>query len=285
MARGRFIANKITTDRQVNELSSDTCRLAYTWMITLADKEGRVIGEPEMLLALLFPRRRDISAEQIEQFIIEWVNSGFIFVFENSDGDKVLQLINFEKHQVGLRKDKEPESVYDSPDKCRIIDGKFPEKVRVKLREVEEEEEVNNNKIEVEEEVEEEVNRKTDPAPATDPDLEGINQFTREEVSEERDLVKIYMNVTGNMGLPVKSGDRIALIDSLRQIHANKNSHTTEYLRPFFKAWLDRSYSRTNIGWLDWAMSGEVKDKKDRKDSPMQEKSASQRRLEKLMGG
>jgi hypothetical protein len=116
----------------------------------------------------------------------------------------------------------------------------------------------------------------------SDPDLEGINQFTRDERIEERELVTIYMNVTGNMGLPVKSGDRIALIESLRQIHANKNSHTTEYLRPFFKAWLDRNYSKTNIGWLDWAMSGEIKDKKD---SPAKEKSATARRLEKLRGG
>jgi hypothetical protein len=112
-------------------------------------------------------------------------------------------------------------------------------------------------------------------------DLEGINQFTREEVSEERDLVTIYMNVTGNMGLPVKSADRKALIESLGEIYFNKKDQTTDYLRPFFKAWVDHNYSKTNFGWLDWAMAGEIKGKKD---SPKEEKSASQKRLEKLMG-
>lgn len=283
MARGRFISNKITTDRQVHELSSDTCRLAYTWMITLADKEGRVIGEPEMLLALLFPRRRDITVSQMEAYIDEWINAGFVFMFLGNDGDRVLQLVNFEKHQVGLRKDKEPDSAYDCPDNCRIIAGKIPENVRVNRIE----EEVKLNRNGMEEEVEAEENGKDEPAPASDPDLEGITPFTRDEVDEERELATIYMNVTGNMGLPVKQTDRKALIESLRDIHANKNSHTMEYLRPFFKAWCERGYSRVNIGWLDWAIAGEVKDKKDprSKGYPMQEKSATDRRLEKLRGG
>ena len=135
MARGRFVSTKIMTDRQVHELSSDTCRLAYTWMITLADREGRVIGEPEMLLAQIFPRRRDVKVDDMEKFIDEWVTAGFIIVYIGSDGDKVIQLINFEKHQTGLRKDREPESSFDNPEDCRIIAGKLPEENPVKLRE------------------------------------------------------------------------------------------------------------------------------------------------------
>ena len=129
MARGRFISNKIAIDRKVHELSSDTCRLAYTWSITFADREGRIIGEPEMLLALVFPRRRDITIETIQSYIDEWVRAEFIYIYLNGDGDKVIQFINFEKNQVGLRKDKEPESVYDHPDNCRIIVGNVPDKL------------------------------------------------------------------------------------------------------------------------------------------------------------
>lgn len=144
MARGRFISNKISTDRKVHELSSDTCRLAYTWSITFADREGRVIGEPEMLLALVFPRRREISVEQMQSFIDEWVKADFIFIYRNEDGDRVIQFKNFEKNQVGLRKDKEPESIFTLPDKLRIIAGTFPEECGVNRIE----ENVNKNGIE-----------------------------------------------------------------------------------------------------------------------------------------
>ena len=137
MARGRFLSNKIATDRKVHELSNDTCRLAYTWSISFADKEGRVIGEPEMLLALIFPRRRDITIEIMQSFIDEWVKANFIFIYQNSDGDRVIQFINFEKNQVGLRKDKEPESLFDNPEDCRIIAGRLPEKDRVNINRIE----------------------------------------------------------------------------------------------------------------------------------------------------
>lgn len=144
MARGRFTSNKIATDRKVHELSSDTCRLAFTWSITFADREGRVIGEPEMLLAMVFPRRRDITIEDMQGYIDEWVKADFIFVYLNSDGDKVIQFKNFEKNQVGLRKDKEPESIFDHPDNCRIVAGKVTDKLP--SNRIEEEE--NKNRIE-----------------------------------------------------------------------------------------------------------------------------------------
>ena len=135
MARGRFISNAVITDRQIHELSSDTCRLAYTWMITLADREGRVIGEPDLLLAQLFARRLgEITPDDIEGFIREWVNAGFVVWYEGGDGDRVLQLVNFAKHQTGLRKDRETPSDFDSPEDCRIIAGVEPDKIPFKLK-------------------------------------------------------------------------------------------------------------------------------------------------------
>ena len=128
MARGRFISNSVITDRQIHDLSSDTCRLAYTWAITLADREGRVVGEPDLLLAQLFPRRiGEMSPDAIEGFIREWVAAGFVIWYVGSDGDRVLQFVNFEKHQIGLRKERETASDFDAPDDCRIIAGVEPD--------------------------------------------------------------------------------------------------------------------------------------------------------------
>lgn len=89
-------------------------------------------------------------------------------------------------------------------------------------------------------------------------DLNCITPFTMDKAIEERDLTQIYMNVTGNMGLPINVNDRESIISALFSIFSEKREKTTDYLRPFFKAWCDRGYSKTNQSWLDWASSGEI---------------------------
>jgi len=127
MARGRFISKYIIEDLEFNELSNDTCRLAYIFLITLADREGRITGDLGYLTSKLFPRRRDNTTEILKGFIKEWANAGFVIWYELENGHKALQLINFEKHQRGLRKDREPTSEFDNPDNCRIIAGNMPD--------------------------------------------------------------------------------------------------------------------------------------------------------------
>lgn len=124
MARGRFISNEIMGDKGVNDLSSDTCRLAYIYLITLADCEGRIIGDPDYLASMLFPRRREVTPEQIGGFIEEWALAGFVHWYETSDGEKIIQLINWDKHQKGLRKDREAPSNFPSPEECKLIQVK-----------------------------------------------------------------------------------------------------------------------------------------------------------------
>lgn len=127
MARGRFVSNDVITDKEVNDLSSDTCRLAYIFLITIADREGRVAGDPAYLKSLLFPRRYDISPDTVMEFILEWVRAGFVIWYECSNGEKALRLVNFEKHQKGLRKEREATSRFDDPTNCKIIDVGKPE--------------------------------------------------------------------------------------------------------------------------------------------------------------
>jgi hypothetical protein len=126
MARGRFISNAVIEDSEIHELSSDTCRLAYVFLITLADREGRITGEPGYLTSKLFPRRREITTEIVKGFIQEWADAGFVVWYEDNNGKQALQLINFEKHQRGLRKERETESEFGKPDNSRILAGYLP---------------------------------------------------------------------------------------------------------------------------------------------------------------
>jgi hypothetical protein len=134
MARGRFITNDIVRDKRVNSISDDTSRLAFTWLITFADKEGRVYGDPALLRSMLFPRRDDITAEDMEANILEWHSIGLVVWYE-AEGDLWIHFPNFKKNQIGLRKDREPDSQIPHPESgtmpelVRIVSGNSPEDI------------------------------------------------------------------------------------------------------------------------------------------------------------
>lgn len=160
MARGRFVSKEISIDKKVNELKDPWAMLGFTWLITQADVDGRTYGDPELVKSMIFPRQRDISVEDVERFIRQWVDAGMIDWYE-VDGEMFIQFLNFEKHQVGIRRDKEPVSaIPENPAKkpatadklrneggkvaedVRNDDGKSPPEVKEKLREIKSEQEV-----------------------------------------------------------------------------------------------------------------------------------------------
>jgi len=84
---------------------------------------------------MLFPRRDDITLDQMESYISEWAAAGLVIWYETDD-DMWILFPSFEKNQVGLRKDKEPSSIIpELTDDCRIIAGQVTDVVRLKGRE------------------------------------------------------------------------------------------------------------------------------------------------------
>lgn len=134
MARGRFISKEISLDKKVNSLSSPWSMLAFTWLISSADVEGRTYGDPCLVKSIVFPRQPAITVEQVEGFIREWDAAGLIIWYE-VEGEKYIYFPNFEKHQVGLRKDREPESTIPpmTAERIRQTSGNVPDEIPVKL--------------------------------------------------------------------------------------------------------------------------------------------------------
>lgn len=118
MARGRIISSKIALDKRINDLSNDTSRLAFTWLITFADAEGKTHGDPAVVRSMLFPRRVDISIEEIESYITEWQDSDLIVWYE-AEGDMFIMFVGFDKNQPNLRRDREAASTIPDPEGCR----------------------------------------------------------------------------------------------------------------------------------------------------------------------
>lgn len=114
MARGRMINSKICMNKKINELSDDTSRLAFTWLVSFADVDGRTYGDPALVKSRLFPRRCDVTVERMTTYIQEWHKAGLITWYE-SDGDHWIAFSKFAENQRGLDRRKEPESDIPCP--------------------------------------------------------------------------------------------------------------------------------------------------------------------------
>ena len=113
MARGRMISKAISLDEKINSLSDDTARLLFTWIIPHLDCEGRLHGDAQTVKSIIFPRR-NISTARIDKYLNEFEKKGLIFRF-TVNGNTYLLLPQFEKHQLGLQKDREAQSQIPPP--------------------------------------------------------------------------------------------------------------------------------------------------------------------------
>ncbi len=250
MARGRFISKCITADKTINELSDDLSSLAFTWLITFADAEGRTYGDPIMVKSMLFPRRTDITPEKMAECIGEWADAELIIWYEAND-ERWIQFNNFEKHQVGLRKDREPQSEIPA-EGIRINAGSEPEDIplNIKLREVKVKDEVKLSEVEV-----------NAPSTSTSSDPYGNG------------IINVISKITGHMAPPANQIDKIMAAFDILRLKYPTNDELINYLSLFYDYWKacktkdGRPYSPLNYTWLtDWAVTGEIpgKDKIDR---------------------
>jgi DnaD/phage-associated family protein len=114
MARGRMINSKIAMNKAISDLSDDTSRLAFTWLVTFADVQGRTYGDPAVVRSMLFPRRTDIGVAQMEAYIREWAAAGLVVWYE-AEGDQWIAFPKFDENQRGLDRRKEPRSEIPAP--------------------------------------------------------------------------------------------------------------------------------------------------------------------------
>lgn len=119
MARGRMISKAISLDAKVNALSDDTARLLWTWLIPHLDSEGRMYGDAQAIKSIVFPRR-SISTAKVEK-ILQQLEEKKLIIRYSVDGNTYLSAPNFEKHQSGIRKDRESPSQIPpfTPDKLQ----------------------------------------------------------------------------------------------------------------------------------------------------------------------
>ena len=242
MARGRFITNEIARDKKVNDLSDDTSRLAFTWLITFADADGRTSGDPAIILSMLFPRRRDVKIEDMAGYIEEWQAAGLVNWYE-ANGDLWVEFPNFAKHQMGLRKDREAPSIIPpsggvapsynvaTPEVVRSNAGVAPAKIGLIKRLIKGE-------------VEGEVNAVGAAAPAL--------------LITDRDAESLLLRVTKFSSIPPGEVKRLDQVIGFIQVYGLPK--TEQALTTVFQTWVKTprkngsgNYSSINFGWVDRA--------------------------------
>lgn len=102
MAEKRMISKIISISEKVNLLPDIFDMLLFTWMIPHTDDFGRLVGSPAKVKALVVPML-DKSISDVEAALGRLSGNGLILWYE-VDGERVIQIENFEKHQQGLHK-------------------------------------------------------------------------------------------------------------------------------------------------------------------------------------
>lgn len=98
MARIRTLKPEIKTDRKLAACSHEA-RLTFVYLISEADDQGFLLAAPRQLLGALYPHDEDVSTEQLLAWIQELVGIGAVRWRETKDGQQVLELVNWAKHQ------------------------------------------------------------------------------------------------------------------------------------------------------------------------------------------
>ena len=108
MARRRYLSTEISTDKLVNKMAmkhGDFSALFYSWMIPHVEDNCEITGEPEELLAIVCPWRRDKTTEDVVEAIKAMIEFELILPF-NRNGKPMLMVDpnSFYKYQSYISK-------------------------------------------------------------------------------------------------------------------------------------------------------------------------------------
>lgn len=98
MARIRSLKPETPADRTLAGCSFQA-RLTFLYVIARADDYGLLLAEPRQLLGELYPHDDDVNESRLLLWITELVNAGRLRWRVTLDGARVLEVVNWKKHQ------------------------------------------------------------------------------------------------------------------------------------------------------------------------------------------
>lgn len=98
MARIRSIKPEMATDAALASVSF-AARYLFILLITQADDYGLVRARVRQLLGALYPHEEGVTPEMLLRWVAELVGIGVMRWRQTADGQPVLELVNWSKHQ------------------------------------------------------------------------------------------------------------------------------------------------------------------------------------------
>lgn len=134
MAKGRMLQKRISNSRKMANLSSDTVRLLYTWMLSHLDINGCFYADPVMVNNIVFTRLQK-PLKQISEALDELERVGLINRYK-TDGEQYLQYPDFEDKQPSLQRDREgtPNIPPPTPDQLKSESGVNQDEVPLNIK-------------------------------------------------------------------------------------------------------------------------------------------------------
>ena len=108
MAEGRMLKKNISDSDKLAELSSDSSRMVWDWILAHLDVDGRYTADLDLVKGRVFPKIRSMTKAKIWKCLLE-LNEVDLIILYKIKNDIYIQYQDFEKHQT-LRKDREAKS-------------------------------------------------------------------------------------------------------------------------------------------------------------------------------
>lgn len=129
----RILKERICKSKDINSLGWFEEVLFYRLMV-VADDYGRFDGDVAIIKGSCFPLKKDLTERQIDKALEKLSIAGMVFLYETEDGETILQLTAWEKHQtVRAKNSKYPEfnennckQMKSSASKCKQMQANVP---------------------------------------------------------------------------------------------------------------------------------------------------------------
>lgn len=112
MSGRRMIHGDIAEDKKINSVSEGAETMFFR-LLAKTDDFGRYFGDPALLKGKIYPRRDELTVQDIEARLAELVDAKLLIFYE-ADDDLFIQFRGFEKRQ-SFRKDVKRKSRFPEP--------------------------------------------------------------------------------------------------------------------------------------------------------------------------
>ena len=109
----RMVYGQLAENKDFAKMS-DKAQILYIFMIVLADDEGRLKGDSELLRAKVFPYKPELTVDDMKRFTQEIVKAGLIVWYKDDKNNYYISHPNWEKYQI-LRADRTKQSSIPLP--------------------------------------------------------------------------------------------------------------------------------------------------------------------------